>query len=449
MGGSTPYSDMNKFLSCFFIALFITATSYAQPNLINSSNDDLRKMLKNIAENPLITGDSTYNILTTWNTYPPVQQTGKEYLYILKDSIFGEVPFKIFVPKAYKNTIPSPLVLLLHGAVGQSHFEHAYKATQKGDDIFFDYLSEKNIIIVRPFADPSKKFNWVVNKQRLETNPTYTTLTNAISNLKEFLNIDDNKVFAYGHSDGADGAFALDVYKPSQFAGFVCYNSMFTNIFASDIYLENTKNRKLYVVHSDLDDLRPIQQTRLITHVLDSMHVPMEYKEYAGYQHYDKHLEKDLPNSNAFLMAAERQPFAKHIDWQTSNSNNASCDWLCISGFNVSLDKAYWHTDINVPTYDKNKGTYMDYLYYHNNPSAAAYASYSNNIFEIASSRATELEVRVNPSMINTAKQISINVNGSNVYKGTVEFDKNYLLTQFHSSFDRKALWMKAIKVKP
>ncbi len=115
------------------------------------------------------------------------------------------------------------------------------------------------------------------------------------------MNIDDNKIFALGHSDGSDGAFALEVYKPSLFAGFIVYNSMLTTIFGHDTYLRNTLNRPLYLVHSSLDDLRPIEQTRLIVKILDSLNSPVLCKEYIGYQHYDKHLPIDLPYSYQWM----------------------------------------------------------------------------------------------------------------------------------------------------
>lgn len=437
---------MKKYWLCLLFTFSLFTACFSQPNMINSRNEALREMLEKVDENPLINGDSTFKILTAWNEYPSIE-TNKEYLYVYNDALFGSVPFKIFIPKEYKNAVPATLILLLHGAVGQSHFEDAYRESKKGEDIFFDYLSEKNCIILRPFADPSKKFNWVVNKYQDKANPTFMTLTATINRLKEFLNIDDNKVFAYGHSDGADGAFALDVYSPSLFAGFVCYNSMFTNIFANDIYLHNAVNRKLYIVHSDLDDLRPIQQTRLIVHVLDSIRVPLKYKEYAGFQHYDKHLEKDLPYSNTFITTTERQSFSKKIYWQISNKINASCDWVSIRSCDTEQNKADWQSDLNVLTYDKNKGVYINYWYYRNNPSAAVDASYSNNVFHIAASRVTEVEIRLSPFMQDITKPIEVIMNGKNIYKSYPTYDKNYLLNQFYTSFDRKTLWMNSINV--
>lgn len=436
----------------FFILVFIlfSLVSFAQAFDTNTLNNNLiTKQVELINKDNSITADSTWNVLKSWNEYPEIQQTNKDYLFVYSDSFFGEVPFNIFIPKNYQNNVPATLVLMLHGAVGQSRFGNAYKKdTTKDDDIFFDYFSKQNIIIVRPFADVSKKFDWVVNRFKGNTNPTYNTLNNVVGRLKEFLNIDDNKVFAFGHSDGADGAFGLDVYKPSNFAGFVCYNSMLNNLFANDIYLQNSLNRPLYLVHSDLDDLRPIQQTRLIVKLFNSLNSPIIYKEYPGYQHYDKHLQKDLPFSSAFIDTTSRNPFNKNIYWETDDYSNNSCDWIRITEFDTSLNNANWHKAINTVSYDKVAKNYRSDLYYTNDKSAVVKASCINNTINIQTSRVKVIELLISPKMINFKKPVHVNINGKTAFHNEVSFDKSFLINNFKKNFDRTALWVTSIKLK-
>ena len=312
------------FLQIFLLASLI---SFGQlSNGLPTTNDAFKKQIESIGNNEKISVDSTYNILSNWNQYPAINDTKKWYLFLYKDSIFGIVPLRIYIPGNYQSNVSSPAVLILHGAVGLSSFKDAYKDTVADEDIFYSYFAKQNFIVVRPFADSygpnadgTKNFDWVVNrfnrinKSRTKTNLTFSTLNDVISQLKKVLNIDDNKIFALGHSDGADGTFALEVYKPSTFAGFVVYNSMLTTVFGHDTYLRNTLNRPLYLVHSDLDDLRPIQQTRLIMKILDSLKSPVLYKEYIGYQHYDKHLQIDLPFGYEWMKGISRNPFQKNL----------------------------------------------------------------------------------------------------------------------------------------
>lgn len=304
--------------------LLISFISFGQtPNSLSIANDALKKQVDNISNNDKISADSTWNILSNWNKYPEVNNTKRWFLFLYKDSIFGTVPVKVFIPKNYQSITPSSAVLILHGAVVLSSFKDAYKDTVSDEDLFYSYFAKQNFIVIRPFADsygPNTdgkiNFDWVANRfngkeNRNKTNPTYQTLIAIISQLKQVLNIDDNRLFAFGHSDGSDGVFSLELYKPSSFAGFIVYNSMLTNFRNYDIYLRNTANRPLYVVHSDLDDLRPIQQARSIMKILDSLNSPVLYKEYIGYQHYDKHLQIDLPYSNEWIKGISRSSFQK------------------------------------------------------------------------------------------------------------------------------------------
>jgi predicted peptidase len=268
-------NNKKTFITLGLIVCFLASFGQSFDSAVINSKV-LQRQVELINRDNVITADSVWSIFKSWNRYPDIKQKNKDYLFVYHYTFFGEIPCKVFIPKTYRNDVPTTLVLMLHGAVGSSRFENAYKKdTTTYEDIFFDYFSKQNIIIVRPYADSKKKFDWVVNRFKGETNLTYDALTNLVRQLKSFLNINDNRVFAFGHSDGSDGTFALDVYKPSDFAGFVCYNSTLSNIFANDIYLKNSINRPLYLVHSDLDDIRPIEQTRLIVNLLDSIQTPL------------------------------------------------------------------------------------------------------------------------------------------------------------------------------
>lgn len=440
--------------------LLISFISFGQtPNSLPIANDVLKNQIENIKTDKKISADSAWNILSIWNKYPEVSTTKRWFLFLYKDSIFGTVPLKIYVPENYRNNVSSPALLILHGAVSLSSFKDAYKDTASDEDLFYSYFTKQNFIIIRPFADsygPNTdgkiNFDWGTNrfngrKYRNKTNPTFQTLVAIISQLKQVLNIDDNKIFAFGHSDGSDGVFALDVYKPSAFAGFIVYNSMLSILFSYDIYLRNTANRPLYLVHSDLDVLRPIQQTRSIMKILDSLNSPVLYKEYIGYQHYDKHLQIDLPYSYEWIKAINRNSFQKNITWEFSDLTNNTCDWLRVLKFDTTTAAALWNTELNTLVSIKTDKGYINLPYYELNKSVAIKAYYNNNVFEINISRIKEIELLISPIMVNLQNPVIVKVNGKEVFNKKVTADKMFLLKTFTSSFDRKALWVTSIKI--
>jgi predicted esterase len=418
-------------------------------------NEKLQNRLKSIKENNKINADSAWAILSNLNEYPKIEKTGKEFIFFYNDSVFGRVPVRIFIPSSYSNKTQFPLVLLLHGAVGISRFSNVDTVTMTYKfegidytyDIFIDYLKQQNFIVVRPIADPTKKFNWVVNSFRPSPNPTFNTLTSIITTVKGFLNIDDSKVYAFGHSDGSDGVFGLDIYQPSLFAGFVGYNSMLSQI-RGEVYVRNMSNKPFYLVHSDLDSLRPIQQTRLQIKTLDSIKAPILYKEYIGYQHEDKHLQIDKPYSLTFLNSISRNPFSKEVYWETDNILFNTCNWLRIISLDTLAQKAGWHNELNWKLYNRRTKEFMDEPYYRNkNKSGAVIAKYNNNHFTLETSGVGKIELLISPFMVNLQNPVIVTVNGKEIFNKKISADKSFLLENFKKNFDRQALWVTSVNL--
>jgi predicted esterase len=437
-----------------FLSCWVTAQV---PRLDAFRNAELEGQLAALRKDPGTTADAAWKRLTQWNTFPAIRETNRYYVFVHRDSVFGDVPVKVFIPKNYQATVSSPVVLILHGAVVLSSFKDAYKKdTVTDEDLFYRYFENRNFVVIRPYADGygphadgTIKFDWVVNRFEKKPNPTFQTLGAIIAGLKHTVNIDDNRVYAWGHSDGSDGAFALQVYKPSGFAGFVAYNSMLTHMDASNIYLKNARNRPLYLVHSSLDHLRPIEQARAIARLLDSLGSPVQYKEYAGYKHYDKHLSQDLPLGYGWLTGISRRPFPKAIYWEASDNLYNRCDWLKITRLDTTLAGAPWHKLINTANYDKVAKKFEDAPYYPKiTKGGAVNATYKDNTFRLQTSRTEEVELLIHPEMVNLDKPVNVYLNGKLVFNQKVVADKTFLLNEFSRSADRRSLWVSSIQLK-
>ncbi len=439
----------------FFLFFLISQSLFAQEKplaLPSASMSD--QIIDHIKENDKMDADSTYKLLSNWSNYPTVSETGRDYIYYYFDPAFGKVPMHVYIPTSYKNTQKNACILLLHGAVGQSHFSDIDSLNNFDDDIFYNTLKTRNYIIIRPIGDRTKDFDWSSNKYNsnevYSPNLTFKCLTNILITLKKILNIDDSKVFVFGHSDGADGAVGFGVYSPDMFAAIIAYNSMLNNLFAKDFFIRNIQNRPLYIVHSDLDDLRPIQQTRVIIDSLLKFDNSILYKEYIGYQHFDKHLEKDLPYACIFIKSICRNPFRSYTYWETEkDSPYNTIDWIKVDTLNITLPSATWHTPLNFTYYDKRNKQWTDFPYYNPlNKSAAVKATYNNNTFNVEASGAEQIELLISPVMVNLEEPVVVIINGKQVFKGKVKTDKGFIIDGFKKDFDREAIWVNSIKVK-
>ncbi|WDF53357.1 hypothetical protein [Mucilaginibacter sp. KACC 22063] len=314
----------SKLVCLFAIVLFQAGILYSAQAQITDIQSLPKSLLIQDTESLAKQNTSTNELIKfikSYNKYPKLEKYRGQHIFFIRDSIFGDIPFKLFLPQNYNPSKPSTLILSLHGAVGMSKFENAANSSDqidKDDDPFYSSLCKQNFIVIKPFADPAKGFNWAANKFGSDVNYTFNALSHLIKVIKQVVNVDDNKVFVYGHSDGSDGAFGFSVYQPSMFAGFVLYNSMFNILFTNNIFLKNVINRPLYEAHSDKDDLRPVEQNRVIINLLDSLGTNITYKEYKGYTHEDKHLQTDFTNSLKFIDSTTRNPYRHNIYWETN-----------------------------------------------------------------------------------------------------------------------------------
>lgn len=438
-------------LSIIMCSLAAFAQNGRQQLLLQSDVDNALTQMRN---NSQIDADSAYRLISNYSQYPELKQTGYDYTYYYTDAVYGKIPLHVYIPGTYKNTQKTPCVLLLHGAVGRSHFSDIDSTGAGDDDVLFDELKAHNYIVVRPIADAHREFDWVVSRQgtgdTYSINHTFRVLVNIIVSLKMVLNIDDDKVFAMGHSDGSDGAVGLGVYSPDVFAGVIAYNSMLNNLFARDFYIRNIQNRPMYLVHSSLDNLRPMKLTRAIVDSLLKFDNDILYKEYIGYNHYDKHLDKDLPLACEYMKGISRNPFQSRANWETAHSDiYSSCDWLKVTGINKASPNAMWYAPFNIIASSTRQGQVIGYQYYNRlDKSAAVKAAYYNNVFSIQTSRVTEIELLISPIMVNLENPVTVIVNGKQVYNKKVKPDKIFLLDNFKINADRNAVWVNSISVK-
>jgi predicted esterase len=412
------------------------------------------KNIEQIRIDPEINTDSAITLLTNWSCYPRLEKTGCDYQYYFKDTYYGTIPLHVYIPSSYKSSSKNPCIMMLHGAVGQSKFSDIDSTSPTDEDVLFDILKKQNYVVIRPLGDSKKQFDWVVNRfdswREQHANLTYKALNNILISLKSILNIDDNRVFALGHSDGADGATGLAVYSPDMYAGVVGYNSMLTNLRTRDFFIKNVINRQVYFVHSELDDLRPMRTTREIIDQLKANGARIAYKEYPGFQHYDKHLSQDLPSAITYINGIKRNPYQPKLEWTTvSDTIYNVCDWLVIDKIDTIKPKAGWDREFNLRAYDKKTGNYYptNYYYYAENH-VSVKAKYADNVFDLQCSRVGGVQLLISPAMINIRKPIIVNVNGKKMFEGLIKADKNFLLKKFTQTLDRQALWVNSINVK-
>lgn len=403
-----------------------------------TSNTELNKFLVSLKSSN-INSSEAYEKLKNFNEYIQPNIVGQNYLLSIKSKEFGQVPFKVYVPQNYDHKKRYPLICYLHGA--SNYFFHSMVSEDYlvNDHLVKQLMNTNQYIIVMPLSDRKKNFNWTLNTNTLDE------LSEEIIKTKEIFNINDNKVFVYGHSDGGRGAFCMLAYCPTILAGSVSYN-MGPSLIFDNIYLKNVTNNKPYIVHSDLDEINPVQDVESATNLLKNENGKMYYKVYKNFHHEDKHIDIDFPNSITYINNTSRNTIKKNLYWQT-DKENTGIDWIRITGLDLSQKAAEWHKNLNFKSYNKIRKIYGANTY-SEEKGGALIAKYSLNKFEINTSRVSAIEILINPVMVDLTKPIIVMINGQIRISRKTDYNKEFLVENFRKNLDRSMIWINSINIK-
>ncbi|MHC4472612.1 MAG: CE1 family esterase, partial [Planctomycetota bacterium] len=161
-----------------------------------------------------------------------------------------ERPYHLYVPDAYDPAAKAPLLIHMHGGVSRPALLTEDEMKREGyRDWWKEQADEWGFLVVYPLGQQGAMWWDDVGANGLE---------GVIADVKRDLNVDEDKVFATGFSDGASGAFYLGLTRPTSYAGFIPLNGhpgVGARYSGKQIYLVNQWLRPLYVVATQEDQL--------------------------------------------------------------------------------------------------------------------------------------------------------------------------------------------------
>ncbi|UCH79430.1 MAG: hypothetical protein JSU81_05620, partial [Candidatus Coatesbacteria bacterium] len=123
-------------------------------------------------------------------------------------------PWVLYLPPSYDPQRPTPLVVYLHGGVSQL-------------EIYDDPLGYAR---ENEWTGEARKHGWLVLYPFGQKDATWwdevgmANLRNLLRTVKREYNVDDDRVYMAGFSDGASAAFCWAMVEPTDFAAFVALN---------------------------------------------------------------------------------------------------------------------------------------------------------------------------------------------------------------------------------
>ncbi len=340
---------MKKYLLFIPLILLLNLT-YAEE--INT------EIINKLFSNQQISNDSLFTLFANWQNYSQPQKTD---VFLLEHNQVNDTlaaPYVVYIPKGYNCNKKTPLIIYLHGGVSTKVF-HDTPLEYAEQNYFTKYAKENNWIIVYPMGNNDTAWWNLAGINNLKAQ---------IRKLKSQYNIDDNRIYISGFSDGGSGSYHLTLNAPDNFAAFYPLNGMISVgsiVTEIPVFLPNFRNRYVYAINTDEDGLYPAKKMRNFIKLSMEADADLFYKEYWGFGHTFEYAEKELPKIFENMKTKIRDIFQPEIYWETATLDYGKCDWIQITAIDTLLTKKEWQKEYNIEISDERVsfGFYNDREY--------------------------------------------------------------------------------------
>lgn len=397
-------------------------------------------------------GKALYSEIKKEAGFLPKQHQDYSLSLVINDT--ARTAFLVHLPPNYNPAKRYPLLFFLHGAVRNNLLTDYLPASWVLYDwnrYYTKYAELNDVILV--FPKGSKEFNWMTPDDGFFMVPKILTL------VKKALNIDENKVFVSGHSNGATGSFSYLMKQPTPFAGFYGFNTQ-PKVFTGGTFVENIKNRSFINFSTDQDYYYPPNANDDFTQLMNS--IKADYKEYRynGFPHWFPQFDESEPAYKilfADLLHRQRNPFPKEISWEFDDNRYGHVDWLSNMKLDTLAVPKTWHKEKNFKIIRELEYDEKDSLITKDvnrmafdfpRKSGKILAKYANNVFHIETSCIKSFAINISPEMVDTHKKVRIYVNGKLRFDKHIGYDTAFMLKNFDINQDRIQVWINQIDIQ-
>jgi len=274
--------------------------------------------------------------------FPEVEK-GKALLRTTVCSDSVELPWVLYVPSGYSPKLATPLQVILHGGVSRAKIIDDPKG-----------YAEQN-----PFTALAEKHGWLVLFPFGQAGATWwdevgmENIRNLVRTVKRECNVDDDRVWMGGFSDGGSASFLHAMVDPTDYAAFVALNGhMGVGSLDGNLptYAPNFFNTHIYAITTDRDELYPSHKMRVLIDMARHAGGKILYRQHEG-SHELSYGSEELPLIASFLERHPRDPFPTRIIYETADRQFGLCRWFAID--RVTTDEpARWHIDYNAALVD-------------------------------------------------------------------------------------------------
>jgi len=231
--------------------------------------------------------------------------------------------YVFLVPEDYDPQKKYRVSFYLHGGVDRA------EAWRKGDPWWrrFDrsYGSEQ----ISVFPSSFRGSLWWQSSQ-------IENLEAILDRIKREYNVDENRVYLFGVSDGGTGAYYHAGKAPTLWAAifpFIGHPGVLENPGTGvdgELFVENLSNRPFFVVNGERDELYPVARVKPYLDAFQQAGVEIVFHPQPG-GHNTRWWNGEQAAIDAFIESHPRNPLPDRLNWETERTDRfARIEWLLI-----------------------------------------------------------------------------------------------------------------------
>jgi membrane-associated protease RseP (regulator of RpoE activity) len=299
-------------------ALIITSTL----TLAQEEKTDLPGLIRKLLDSEKSQQEGIINSIISLNPQPEhvknLLKEGKEYSADVKkgwqilttaSSDGKSRPFHLYVPSSYEPKKRLPVLINLHGAVSRPTLLSG--ELKEFREMWSPQANE--YIQILPLGQAGCEWWSEVGA---------SAILGALEVVKKRCNVDENRIYLTGFSDGGSGAFYIALYHSTPFAAFAPLNGFVgvAEMSGEQVHLPDISNKPLYVVNCGQDRLYPAEEVSQFIDEMKKAGAKVTYKIYEKAGHDFSYGETEKPLIMDFFERNPRNPFPAKVVIETADA---------------------------------------------------------------------------------------------------------------------------------
>jgi predicted esterase len=231
--------------------------------------------------------------------------------------------YVVRVPDGYDPAVRYPVIVYLHGGVSRPRREDGTWWRRE------ERLARDDAIVVAP-ASWNESLWW--QDSQIEN------LAGVVNDLKRTWNVDENRAYLIGISDGATGIFYQAMKATTPWAAFLTLNGhplVLANPASGadgDLHVTNLRNKPLFVINGGRDPLYPAASVVPFMRLFQQAGVFLDFRPQPEAGHDVSWWDDEKPAMDAFMTERARRPLPARVSWETERADRYNrAHWLVIT----------------------------------------------------------------------------------------------------------------------